>query len=62
MRPITQFLLLSGPTSLSRAILCDVEVELAEFNAELEPELVAEVELPPEAEVEPIPDAETCPQ
>lgn len=61
MRPVTHFLMLSGPTSLSRAIISELEVELATYEAELPAPVVAEIPPPPEAEIpEPV-EAETCP-
>lgn len=63
MRPITQFLLLSGPGgggSIARAIVSELEVEMAEYDVEFQDNSYEVTVAPiPEAEVaEPI-DVET---
>ncbi len=60
MRPVTHFILLAGPTSTSRAIISELEAEVAEYTAELPAPIEAEVEAPPEAEVPTPVEAETC--
>lgn len=60
MRPVTHFLLLSGPTGgINQAVVAEFEVESVEYEVELEaavevelPEaLVVELPEPPEVEV-----------
>jgi hypothetical protein len=60
MNPVSAFLLLSGPSTLSRAIISELEAELMEFTAELPAQVEAELPAPVETELPPTPEAETC--
>ena len=61
MRPITQFLLLSGPTGgIAYAVISELEVDMATFEAELPAPIEAELPEPIEVELPEPTEVETC--